>query len=181
MRTVNVTELGGPPDPENEDPLAGQDQRASDDLSKIEATNTPAGSETQAPACEFCGRSFERRRGGGSKQRFCGTKCRQDSHAGKVPGTDTGTHSASSAPVSAPNPYPQPSGHWSDTKGHQFCWTDDDTVIREQSETAVYINPYNEVIIRQRPYPDDDVFVLIKREYLPLLIRRLQRIMEHGE
>jgi hypothetical protein len=61
-----------------------------DPMEGIEAKDTPADLKEQAPSCEFCGRSFERRRGGGSRQRFCSTKCRQNAHAGKVPSARTG-------------------------------------------------------------------------------------------
>jgi hypothetical protein len=177
VQACNVIEWKGPPDPGNEDPPAGQDQGASESkaLGKCEPTSTPPGPETQAPVCEFCGEAFERRAGGGSRQRFCSTRCRQDHHNGKTP-DDSGS---STSPTPVPPPHaPPPADDWSDTKEHGFCWTDDDTVIRKQSAIAVYINPYNEVIIRQHDWPDDDSFILVKPEYLPLLIRRLQQIME---
>ena len=65
-----------------------------------------------------------------------------------------------------------------------FCWSDEETLIRTQPATAVYINPYDEVVIRQQDYhgpcADDDKIILIDRKYLPRLIRRLQEIAAGG-
>jgi len=61
-----------------------------------------------------------------------------------------------------------------------FDWADDaDIVIEEQPRTALYINPRNSVVIRQSRWPEDeDAIVIITRENLRALIRRLQEIAE---
>jgi hypothetical protein len=52
---------------------------------------------------------------------------------------------------------------------HEFNWySDEDTdhiVVRQQPATAVYISPYNEVVIRQQgDYRDDDHWVHLTKD-----------------
>src|SRR3546814_13228500 len=54
-----------------------------------------------------------------------------------------------------------------------FSWTEDrdDIVLPEQPETAVYINAYGFVVIRQNGWPDDeDAIVKIDPHNVPLLV-----------
>src|SRR3546814_3178854 len=54
-----------------------------------------------------------------------------------------------------------------------FSWTEDrdDIVLPEQPETAVYINAYGFVVIRQNGWPDDeDAIVKIDPHNGPLLV-----------
>ena len=44
----------------------------------------------------------------------------------------------------------------------EFDWRDDDSIIlRQQPETAAYLNANNGLVIRQRNWPDDDSFIVI--------------------
>jgi hypothetical protein len=45
----------------------------------------------------------------------------------------------------------------------EFDWnaTDGSIVLREQAETAIYFNEYGGLVIRQRSWPNDDVYVVI--------------------
>lgn len=58
----------------------------------------------------------------------------------------------------------------------EFEWTDDVTVLTEQLEVAVYVNPKGETVIRQaaRERGDDDAIVIIGRRNLPSFVRALQ-------
>jgi hypothetical protein len=59
-----------------------------------------------------------------------------------------------------------------------FSWKADnpDLVVPMQPATAIYLNPYGQVVIRQESplYERDDPFVMFNVEYLPVLIARLQ-------
>jgi hypothetical protein len=173
----NDIELTGPADPENEEPVVGQDHGASKvtDLreGKIEATNTPVGPDAQAQSCEFCGRSFERRKGGGSKQRFCGTKCRQDFHAGKVPGTDQ--VSGGVPTIGTEQPDRDPDGD-DDDYSNEFNWnTDDSVVLPYQQAVAIYFNHNNELVIRQEKAwnEEDDHIIIISEENVQAFLDKL--------
>ena len=62
-------------------------------------------------------------------------------------------------PENAPRATPEPSG--------DFDWNDTDSVVlTEQPETAVYWNPNGDLVIRQRRWPDDDVFVVITESWV---------------
>ena len=44
----------------------------------------------------------------------------------------------------------------------KFDWSDPEVVVlREQPETACYFNTANDLVIRQRRYPDDDSIIII--------------------
>jgi len=56
-----------------------------------------------------------------------------------------------------------------------FDWnTDDSVIITEQPATALYWNSREQLVIRQRGWPDDDSFVYFNRAMLPHLIEMLQ-------
>ncbi len=49
--------------------------------------------------------------------------------------------------------------------GDDFDWRDDDAVVlQEQPATAVYVNTYGAVIVRQQNWPDEDVHVMVRPE-----------------
>lgn len=55
-----------------------------------------------------------------------------------------------------------------------FEWTPESETIRGQDPIAVYENPHGEVVIRQSHLMmDEDVFVVISRAYLRVLIDAL--------
>ena len=56
----------------------------------------------------------------------------------------------------------------------EINWRDAAVCIEEQPRTAVYLNPRDQVVIRQMAWPDEDPFVVIGLEHLPALIRELQ-------
>jgi hypothetical protein len=61
-------------------------------------------------------------------------------------------------------------------------WDDDDNrVIPEQPETWCYLNPNNQIVVRQKhsdPSRDDDPFVFFGAEHVPQLIAALQELAE---
>ncbi len=59
-----------------------------------------------------------------------------------------------------------------------FDWSDDDAVvIREQPETAIYYNQRGGLVIRQRNWPDDDVYVYFNAEVIDVFIDKLTDIV----
>lgn len=59
--------------------------------------------------------------------------------------------------------------------GDEYEWNDEDLVIRPQGETAVYRNPSNATVIRQRdPFAGEEQFIVVLPEFLPALILKLQ-------
>ena len=71
-------------------------------------------------------------------------------------------------PPSTP-PRPMPPSH------SDFDWsTDGSVIIAEQPETALYWNDREQLVIRQRRWPNDDSFVFFNKVMLPHLIFMLQ-------
>lgn len=65
-------------------------------------------------------------------------------------------------------------------EGSPYDWPDEDMIIYPQGETAVYRNPKEATVIRQRdPFAGDEQFVVILPQYLPALIAKLQQ--HHAE
>jgi hypothetical protein len=72
----------------------------------------------------------------------------------------------------APNQQPLAS---TPERHEDFDWnTDNSVVITEQPETAIYWNSRDQMVIRQRGWPDDDSFLYFNRAMLPDLIDLLQ-------
>jgi hypothetical protein len=60
--------------------------------------------------------------------------------------------------------------------GDDFDWRDDPTIVlQEQPATAVYINTYGSIIVRQQMWPDDDVHVMVRPEHAKTLADALLR------
>lgn len=64
-----------------------------------------------------------------------------------------------------------------------FDWSSEnaDIVVKKQPMTAIYLNPSDQVVIRQESDDGDtdaDPFVFISREHLPAVIDRLQAILK---
>ena len=135
---------------------------------------TPA--DVSGNACEQCGNPFEPRKGSGGKpQRFCSTDCRITSNAQRSQRSPT-----CDAPIepAAVIPLPQP-----ETRGETFSWDAEnvDVVLRKQPLTAIYLNPWDQVVIRQENEadgPQDDPFVHFEMHNLPAIINRLTVIFE---
>jgi hypothetical protein len=50
--------------------------------------------------------------------------------------------------------------HHGEPDPDDFDWNNRESVVlREQPETAIYLNPFDEIVIRQRKWPDEDAFV----------------------
>ena len=65
-------------------------------------------------------------------------------------------------------------------KPERFDWANDESVIiPEQPETALYWNHQDQIVIRQRCWPDDDTFVYFNRAHLAHLIAMLRRRRRH--
>ena len=74
------------------------------------------------------------------------------------------------AAASKPAPEPNDDMDWSSANPN--------IVVPCQPMTAVYENPYGAIVIRQEaPYPDDDPYILIRPEYVSVLIARLQTFL----
>jgi hypothetical protein len=140
------------------------------------------------PDCEQCGAPFEPRRGSGGKaQKFCSTECRMAFHS-RTPERPVGQRRPTSTlgielPASRPKPNCNDTGPYAGPSGsgpaeRDFEWDADnvDIVIQHQPRTAIYLNPYNAVVIRQEggPLEEDDPFLLFTADNLPALIRNLQ-------
>ena len=62
-----------------------------------------------------------------------------------------------------------------ESTSENFDWNNDKSVIiNEQPATAVYFNHNDQLVIRQRCWPEDDSFVVIDRAHLPHLTEMLQ-------
>jgi hypothetical protein len=156
-----------------------------------------AGAESR-DCCEHCSHPFTPRTSGGKAQRFCSTECRKAFHNAErttsqandetVPDENSakprepsreqpevlvgiGLGAASRAVVSFPKP----------VEREHFDWGvgNPDIVVVSQPATAIYLNPWDQIVIRQEAETgddDDDHFVRFTRENLPALIARLQAI-----
>ena len=68
-------------------------------------------------------------------------------------------------------------------KDNDFQWGDveEDIIVRTTGAIAVYTNPHGNVVIRQQStdaYQDEDTFVVVPRDVLPKLIRKLADLQE---
>ena len=66
----------------------------------------------------------------------------------------------------------------------EFNWNDEAiTLIPEQRETAVYLNPNGALVIRQRKErgEHDDPFIVIHPHHVPKLVERLQELAREAE
>jgi hypothetical protein len=131
------------------------------------------------PLCENCQKPFEPRSGSGGKpQRFCSADCRATFH-------NDAQHSQRSPTCIAPNPSavaerPEqkdaPTASVKDSEDFDWC-NDDSIIFREQPETAIYFNPHGSLVIRQRNWPEEDVYVYITAELIDVFIDKLTDIM----
>ncbi len=94
------------------------------------------------------------------------------SEAPRLPFADM---NAAASPTTACAPPPPPS-----TDDAEWCWraNSPDVVIGSQPATAVYVNPFGAVVIRQESaLGEDDPYVYIQPTFLPQLIAALQRYL----
>jgi hypothetical protein len=152
-----------------------------------------AGAEAR-DCCQQCLGPFTPRKSGGKAQRFCSPECRATFHNGER----STNHSDDTLPLAKPC---EPSReHPEDLVGiglgaasravvlfpkpverEHFDWGagNPDIVVVSQPATAIYLNPWDQIVIRQEAETgddDDDHFVRFTRENLPALIARLQAI-----
>ena len=129
-----------------------------------------------APTCEQCSGSFTPRTGSGGKpQRFCSPACRTAFHVQRDQRAPT--CDAETAPAAVQH-HPAPGTH-----RESFSWDAEnvDVVLRKQPLTAIYLNPWDQVVIRQENEadgPEDDPFVHFEMHNLPAIINRLTVIFE---
>lgn len=59
-----------------------------------------------------------------------------------------------------------------------FIWGGEETVIPEQLEIAVHLNPKDNIVIRQPrgEHEDGDNAIVIQKHYIPSLIAALRRL-----
>jgi hypothetical protein len=126
--------------------------------------------------CEHCKSPFAPRTGtGGKPQRFCSARCRQDFHVGKPQREQRGpTCSNVGQPpaVTPPEQKPPPAATLEDSE--HFDWSEDESIIlREQPSTAAYFNKFDELVIRQHRWPDDDQIIVIAPESIQEFLDKL--------
>jgi hypothetical protein len=65
------------------------------------------------------------------------------------------------------------------TESHEFRWDAESIVLAEQPQTAVYLSPQNQIVIRQLAGAlcDDDPLVLFEPHCVPTLIAALEAAM----
>ena len=58
-----------------------------------------------------------------------------------------------------------------------FDWSadNDSVVVMPQDPIAVYLNATNEIVIRQRQWPDDDAFIVIHKQNIDRIIEAIRR------
>ncbi len=68
-----------------------------------------------------------------------------------------------------------PSGPAQEDDSCDFDWTagDANVVVREQPLTAIYTNPFGQVIIRQQIWPQDDVWVIVGPEHVAAVVKAM--------
>jgi hypothetical protein len=181
-----------PPDhPESRSPAGWVDREASDNdrhPGAIEIANTAEADNPQAPVCAQCGNPFEpRKRSGGKPQKFCSTACRQAFHAspnlvlnvgdGPNVGRDVGKDVGKTPNVGTePSTWQPVLPHYvgPPTPEDDFNWADDPAVVLQtQYGTAIYFNKFDEVVIRQQRFDDEDVFIYIQPTFIREFINRL--------
>jgi hypothetical protein len=60
-----------------------------------------------------------------------------------------------------------------------FRWSDEEmVVVQHQPALAVYINPFNQIVLRTHGGYDDDAFIIISAEHLPKVIAKLHELHE---
>ena len=146
---------------------------------------TPLLELSPAPICEQCAKPFAPREGSGGKpQRFCSPECRTAFHSENrqrdqraptcsaaidQPAIPIADQAATQAKLLAAliEKHPDPAD--------DFDWFKDDSIVlEEQSAIAVYTNPRDAIVIRQRAtFPEIDMFVFIAPHNLMTLIDRL--------
>ena len=121
-----------------------------------------AAADLDPPVCEQCSNPFSRRTGSGGKpQRFCSTECRRLFHAANVPTPKAGIGETESEAIPQPiaqRPIPEP------PRPEEFDWlTNELVVLKEQPATAIYFNPGDDLVIRQKAAWDreEDSFIFI--------------------
>ena len=67
-----------------------------------------------------------------------------------------------------------------------FAWKDvaEDTIVQSTGAIAVYLNPHNDIVIRQRstdPYRDEDYWITVPPAIIPKLIKRLQLVLDERD
>ena len=116
------------------------------------------------PACQQCGDSFTPRKGsGGRPQRFCSAECRVAFHAKGQRSQRSPTYIAPSASPAVLDPGDQQSTQAAISEAEdEDPFSDAESLAApEQAATVVYNNKAGELVIAQRRWPDDDVFIFI--------------------
>jgi len=60
------------------------------------------------------------------------------------------------------------------------CGTNSDLLIPCEPTTEVYWNDFDQVVIRQLNWPDEDCWVVLNHDSIPALIARLQQMLNEG-
>jgi len=123
-------------------------ERNDDLLTEVEAA-PDVGGRKSTRQCETCGNAFESAR---ADARFCSATCRQRAHRNAV--TDNAvtavTDNAKSVTDNPPQVDDSEDFNWQDARAAG-------NIVQERAhETAVYVNPFGQVVIRQACWPDDD-------------------------
>jgi hypothetical protein len=156
-------------------------------------TETTAANEPDSKPCAQCGRPFvPRSRSGGSPQRFCCSDCRRGGqrhqrrqHDASVTSITPALQPASPASPPACEPASQAAEPTAKQDFDSFDWINDESVIlHEQPATAIYFNPKEGLVIRQRSgdfYDDRDPFVVINAENIEDFLNKLLELCGRGK
>jgi hypothetical protein len=146
----------------------------------------PEQAEDTAPKCENCGSAFARRKGSGGK-RFCSAECRQAFHASEKPNvSQCGQRATLETPPDAIQPAKLETATAAtapDDSG-EFDWSSSTAIVlREQPATAVYLNPADDVVIRQLAAWDreEDSFVYVRPEHAVKLCKQILKVAGFGD
>jgi len=110
------------------------------------------------------------------------TKPGQNEDSGQVSGAPR-PNGAESAPKRRTKPEPVPSSDGLPevtSCSKPFDWSsDEDIVIRQQREIAIYANPHRQVVIRERgDIYDEDEVIIISAEHVPDVLDALKMIYD---
>jgi hypothetical protein len=139
-------------------------------MSALAATQLSLAVPGTTRPCETCGQSFEATR---ADAKYCSATCKQAAYRERRV-TDNPQPSVTDKPIAVTDK-PPPVDDSDD-----FNWREareNGAIVQEQAyETAVYVNPFGQVVIRQASWPDDDKWVVIAPANLWQLIAELQKL-----
>jgi hypothetical protein len=138
-----------------------------------------------ARACDHCGDTFApRTKSGGKPQRFCSPECRASYHDSQRPQRGPTCEPPNALPAITGQSTPQTAqaGSPEGDGEEDFRWGSESTIIPEQQAVAVYLNPNDDLVIRQERAWDqaEDSFVFVCRENIDAFVDKLTDLLGYG-